>query len=125
MNKEDLDFKHAKEIAARYRHLRVTNGYTQARLGKAIGKTFQQVQKYETGHQKYGNRISANIIKKTAGIYGIDPGEFYKNDIDNNFGMDHLKSVKLFGQLSNGTDVKMVKDLIKHLIRVRGEYESN
>lgn len=48
------------DIAARLKAMREARGMTQSSLGKAVGVTFQQVQKYERGV----NRVSAsNLIK--------------------------------------------------------------
>ena len=43
---------------------------TQTVLGEAIGVSFEQVQKYETGK----DRIAARTLKKLAEVLGIHPG---------------------------------------------------
>ena len=46
---------------------------SQTRLGKAIGVTFQQVQKYERGT----NRISASTLYKIAQFLNLSMGDFF------------------------------------------------
>ena len=46
---------------------------SQEDLDKAIGVSFQQIQKYEKG----GNRISAALMARLADILDIDIGYFY------------------------------------------------
>lgn len=50
------------EIARRIKSTRTSQGMTQAELGRAIGVTFQQVQKYERGY----NRVAASTLIKCA-----------------------------------------------------------
>ena len=50
------------EIARRLKTTRISRGMTQAELGRSIGVTFQQVQKYERGL----NRVSASTLIKCA-----------------------------------------------------------
>lgn len=50
------------DIAARLKAMREARGMTQSVLGRAIGVTFQQVQKYERGV----NRVSASTLMKCA-----------------------------------------------------------
>ena len=45
----------------------------QTALGKALGVSFQQVQKYESGR----DRIAAGTLQKIGGVLGIHPGEFF------------------------------------------------
>ena len=49
-------------IARRLRERRLVAGWSQERLGDALGLTFQQVQKYERG----ANRVSASMLVRTA-----------------------------------------------------------
>ena len=51
-----------QQLAARVRERRVLAGLSQTQLGKALGCTFQQVQKYE----RAANRISAVALLKIA-----------------------------------------------------------
>lgn len=52
---------------------RLRAGWNQQTLGKAIGVTFQQIQKYEKG----ANRISASMLFHMAEVLHFDPGEVF------------------------------------------------
>jgi transcriptional regulator with XRE-family HTH domain len=60
-------------IGERIRAWRQRKGFSQARLGGAIGLTFQQVRKYECGI----NRVSATKLYEIAAALGVDVGHFY------------------------------------------------
>ncbi len=51
------------------REYRRAAGLTQAQLGEAAGVTFQQVQKYERGH----NRVSVSRLFQIAPLLGVEP----------------------------------------------------
>jgi transcriptional regulator with XRE-family HTH domain len=61
-----------KYVGNRVRMRRIALGLSQTQLGKALGLTFQQVQKYEKGT----NRISASRLHRTAEILQV-PIEFF------------------------------------------------
>jgi len=48
-------------------------GFSQERLGKAVGLTFQQIQKYERGT----NRMSLSRAAEFAAVLGISVSEFF------------------------------------------------
>lgn len=54
---------------ARLRALRMRAGMTQQELGRAIGVTFQQIQKYETG----ANRMAVSTLLRICDALGRDP----------------------------------------------------
>jgi transcriptional regulator with XRE-family HTH domain len=60
-------------VGSRIRMRRTLLGMSQQRLGKALGLTFQQVQKYERGT----NRVSAGKLFQLARIFGVPVGDFY------------------------------------------------
>ena len=60
-------------IGERIRAWRGRMGVSQARLGEAIGLTFQQIGKYERGL----NRVSAHTLLDIAAALGVDVGRFY------------------------------------------------
>ncbi len=62
-----------REVGKRIRIRRVQIGMSQQELGKALGVSFQQVQKYEKGT----NRVSAGRILAIANILGITINFFY------------------------------------------------
>jgi transcriptional regulator with XRE-family HTH domain len=60
-------------VGANVRTWRIARGLTQAELAKRLGITFQQVQKYETGH----NRISTGRLAKAAAILDVPMSAFF------------------------------------------------
>jgi transcriptional regulator with XRE-family HTH domain len=66
------------EIAKRLRALRLERGLSQTELGRMIGVTFQQVQKYERGT----NRMSAGRLQRIAETLGVPVAFFYAGEGD-------------------------------------------
>ena len=60
-------------MGAKLRAARISAGMTQTAFGQAIGVSFQQVQKYETGR----DRVAAGTLQKLGEVLGIHPGEFF------------------------------------------------
>lgn len=54
-------------VGERLRAARLASGLSQTELGKAMGLSFQQVQKYERGT----DRISASMLVRAAGAVGF------------------------------------------------------
>jgi transcriptional regulator with XRE-family HTH domain len=61
------------DIGARLRTARLAAGLTQERLGKKLGITFQQIQKYEKG----ANRLSGSRLVQAAEAVGVTPAYFF------------------------------------------------
>lgn len=59
------------EAGARLRLLRRRAGISQQALGAALGVSFQQVQKYESG----ANRMSVARLRRAAAVLGVSAGE--------------------------------------------------
>ena len=70
-NARSRDFD--QELGAKVRAARVSAGMNQTALGKALGVSFQQVQKYESGR----DRIAAGTLQKLGEVLSIHPGEFF------------------------------------------------
>jgi len=62
-----------KHVGSRVRMRRMLVGVSQVKLGKALGLTFQQVQKYEQG----SNRISASRLQQIANMLGVQVSFFF------------------------------------------------
>jgi len=62
--------KHVGAEIARRRHLQ---GLNQSELGRHLGVTFQQIQKYEKGT----NRVSASKLELAAAALGCEIGDFF------------------------------------------------
>lgn len=62
-----------RHVGRRVAEKRISLGYNQSDLARALGLTFQQVQKYEKG----ANRISASKLWDTATFLGVEIGYFF------------------------------------------------
>lgn len=67
-----------RRIRMRRRMLRVSQGT----LGKAVGVTFQQIQKYENGT----NRVGASRLQQIADALGCKPAWFFEGSPGSNAG---------------------------------------
>ncbi|MGD0144888.1 MAG: helix-turn-helix transcriptional regulator [Rhizomicrobium sp.] len=65
-------------VGRRLRIRRVLIGMNQGQLGKLLGLTFQQIQKYEKG----ANRIGAGRLYQIAHILGVPIGYFYEDVVE-------------------------------------------
>ena len=63
-----------KVLGERIKSQREKLGLTQSDLGRSIGKTFQQVQKYEKG----ANRVAVSTLLRIAPALGKKPEFFIK-----------------------------------------------
>ncbi|HEY5237182.1 MAG TPA: helix-turn-helix transcriptional regulator [Rhizomicrobium sp.] len=61
-------------VGNRVRNRRLRLDMSQGSLGKPLGLTFQQIQKYESGR----NRISAGLLPMIARILGVEIAYFYE-----------------------------------------------
>lgn len=62
-----------RHVGRRVFEKRISLGYNQTDLGRALGLTFQQVQKYEKG----ANRISASKLWDIAQFFNVDIAYFF------------------------------------------------
>jgi transcriptional regulator with XRE-family HTH domain len=60
-------------VGSAIRDRRMILGYSQTDLAKALGVTFQQVQKYEKGW----NRVSCSMLWRAAAALNVKPGDFF------------------------------------------------
>jgi transcriptional regulator with XRE-family HTH domain len=65
-------------VGLRLRTLRKSRGMSQEQLGRALGITFQQIQKYERGT----NRISASMLVKSARALAVAPTSLLPDEGD-------------------------------------------
>jgi len=63
-----------RHVADRIRQKRIELGITQETLGKVLGVTFQQVQKYERGT----NRVSAGHLFSLANLLDVEVSYFFE-----------------------------------------------
>lgn len=62
-----------RHVATRLRAARLQAKLSQEEAGEKLGVTFQQIQKYENGH----NRISASTLYHLAALYGVELAWFF------------------------------------------------
>lgn len=62
-----------RHVGRRVSEKRIALGHNQSDLGRAVGVTFQQVQKYEKGT----NRISASKLWEVARFLGVETSYFF------------------------------------------------
>ena len=74
-------------VGSRVRLRRTYLGYSQDRVAKALGVTFQQVQKYEKG----SNRISSSKLFEIAMLLDVPPAFFF-NGAENAIGIASAKT---------------------------------
>ena len=65
-------------VGLRLRTLRKSRSMSQEQLGRALGITFQQIQKYERGT----NRISASMLVKSARALQVSPNTLLPDEGD-------------------------------------------
>ncbi|MGL4243730.1 MAG: helix-turn-helix domain-containing protein [Beijerinckiaceae bacterium] len=63
-----------RHVGARVRVRRLSVGMSQDKLGKSLGITFQQIQKYENG----ANRIGASRLQQAAKVLGVPVSYFFE-----------------------------------------------
>jgi transcriptional regulator with XRE-family HTH domain len=95
MTTQDVDRELSEIIGGRLRAARVLKRVSQEKLAEALGVTFQQVQKYETG----ANRISAPMLIRAA-RHLDQPIEFFTQT-------DHVDVKRLDGM--SGQDIEVAR----------------
>jgi transcriptional regulator with XRE-family HTH domain len=65
-------------VGAKIRIFRANRGLSQTALAEAIGVTFQQVQKYESG----ANRVGAGRLSRIAAVLGVSIGQLFESSDD-------------------------------------------
>ncbi len=74
--KRNKEYAYVDEhVGNRIRVRRLLMGMNQEKLGEALGLTFQQVQKYESG----ANRVSASRLFQLAKIFNVPVPYFFEN----------------------------------------------
>ena len=115
-----------RHVGRRVCEKRISLGYNQSDLGRALGLTFQQIQKYEKG----ANRISASKLWDIARFFKVDIGYFFEGLTNGQPGMaeegaagfDHdfpstrytIEMARLAPQLS-GRQQKLALDVIREM----------
>ena len=93
------------EVGARVRAIRNAKGMSQTALGKALGVSYQQMQKYERG----ANRISASVLVKIARCFGVRPSQLLPDS-------DNVEDAP--GLLPTFAQVRGADDLVQSYARI-------
>lgn len=72
------------QVGKNIRIFRTAKGYSQTQLGKALGVTFQQVQKYEKGL----NRVGSSRLAKLSKILGVPINRLFADGLESGNGME-------------------------------------
>ena len=91
-------------VGARVRTRRLLIGMNQETLARALGLTFQQVQKYEGG----ANRVSASRLSQIAEILGV-PIAYFFNDLELDGGAPSLREVEARERLQRPETIDLIR----------------
>ena len=97
-------------VGARLRLRRNMLGLSQEKLGKAIGLTYQQVQKYERGM----DRIGASRLYELSRVLDV-PVSFFFTDTDPVRKRETLELVRAYFAIADATVRRHLCDLVKAL----------
>ena len=89
-----------RHVGARIRMQRIVRGFSQTELGKAVGVTFQQVQKYEKGT----NRVSASRLQRIANVLEVTPDFFFEGVQARAVGNSDSKEVAVIDEFISSRD---------------------
>ena len=115
-----------KRIGRLLRTRRLLCGMSQVELGKSIGVSFQQVQKYERGI----NRVGAGRLSKLAEALGVSAGYFFtdgpgrepaaaSNELDElMLDKKNLRALAAFSRIGDDGLRDSFLDLVEHLADV-------
>jgi len=112
-------------VGERIRLRRTEAGLTQEQLAAALGISYQQVQKYETG----ANRVSAGRMLEIAHTLGIDVADMFEGLQDDTAGVPlahggHQRSaielVRTFSQIEDPEVRAAIAGLVKTIVERAG-----
>ena len=111
LNAADID----RHVGDRIRRRRVMLGLTQEQLGEALGISYQQIQKYETG----ANRVSAGRLFMISQILEVGIATLFDGlgeDVDSNVNNTSRHVIELVRAFSKISDEK-VRGSVMSLVR--------
>jgi len=108
-------------VGSRIRMLRKGRGMSQAQLGKKLGVTFQQVQKYENGK----NRVGASRIQMISTALDVPVGYFFSDGVGTSrtpakpltFDPQALQFAEAFIRLNDRALRKSILDMVEAMAR--------
>jgi len=113
-------------VGDRIRRRRILMGLTQDQLGEALGISYQQIQKYETG----ANRVSVGRLYLIAEKLGVSPGWFFDGSLSDasRTDIDDLGSSRLlmdFVRNFSRIEDDRLKTAIVALVRAMADNEAS
>ena len=117
------------EVGRRIRVQRMARGMSQTELGKRIGVTFQQVQKYEKG----ANRVGAGRLTRIATVLEVAVSTFFgasgapgdeatpaagRSDLEYLIQPGALRLLRAYGQIGPGALQRSIVVLVERLAGV-------
>jgi transcriptional regulator with XRE-family HTH domain len=116
------------EVGRRIRVQRMARGMSQTELGKRIGVTFQQVQKYEKG----ANRVGAGRLTRIATVLEVPVSTFFgaagvgdpgvpaagRSDLEYLIQPGALRLLRAYGQVRPGALQRSIVVLVERLAGV-------
>jgi transcriptional regulator with XRE-family HTH domain len=107
-----------KFVGVKLRQKRILSGMSQEDLGKALGLTFQQIQKYESGL----NRISCSKLYELALLLNVSIEYFFEGFC---FQDKQISSPSLLseneGDIYSSVEEKEIMHLVKSYCNIEGE----
>jgi transcriptional regulator with XRE-family HTH domain len=103
-------------VGARVKSRRRELGMSQTKLAQAIGVTFQQVQKYESG----ANRISSSRLQQIAKVLGVPISSFFPDAQSKVIPETHVERVSL-----GDIQVFLATDEAARLMRALSQIKNN
>lgn len=94
-------------VGDRIRRRRILMGLTQDQLGEALGISYQQIQKYETG----ANRVSVGRLYLISQKLGVNPGWFFDGSLSDASRDD-------IGELGSS---RLLMDFVRNFSRIQDE----
>ena len=109
-----------RHVGRRVCEKRLALGYNQSDLGRALGLTFQQIQKYEKGT----NRVGGSRLHAVAKALGVEVSALFEGletggDATIGLSNDAIRFATEFDRLSSGAQ-RSVKSVINALVMVDG-----
>ncbi|WP_253300068.1 helix-turn-helix domain-containing protein [Wolbachia endosymbiont of Chironomus riparius] len=109
----NIDTKLGKKI----RYLRLTNGLTQSQLGKKVGVTFQQIQKYETGK----NRVLVSRLYDLAEALSVTVQEFISDTVDSTKSTNLHENNESFSYIFDDVGDKEILGLVREYKKIENK----
>ncbi|MFX4226380.1 MAG: helix-turn-helix domain-containing protein [Porticoccaceae bacterium] len=117
-------------VGERIRFYRVMRGIAQTKLGKDVGVTFQQMQKYERGD----NRVSCSRLHQISTVLGVPIGAFFPSEGgEGQDGLQQLEQskvaidrktlnlVRFYGNIEDEGTRDRIYELLKELSKTKEE----